>query len=109
MPVYPALAEQARITGVLKASVVISPGGSVERSTIEMESGSDTAKRLFSAVVEKAIRASEFDKSCGGKSIRLVFHFTIDASLDPNGERQAIFVGYPNQFWITVPPKMFQP
>lgn len=109
MPVYPKLAEQARISGSLTATVTLNPDGSVQRTVLETGSGSATAKRLFPAAVEQALRASAFRKTCGGKSVKLVFNFVLGEELDPNGLPQTVSFGYPNQFWISVPPRLVQP
>jgi len=97
MPVYPPLAIQARISGKLMATVTMSPDGSLEKTSVEIESGTVNAKLLVPAV-ENALGASAFHSNCGGKSVRLIFNFGFDA--DPSKRVQ---FGYPNQFWISVP------
>jgi hypothetical protein len=65
--------------------------------------------KLLAPAVEKAIRASTFLKTCGGKSVRLVFNFVLGKNLDPDKLPQHVSFGYPNQFWISVPPRLVQP
>lgn len=61
MPVYPRLAQQARITGSVTATAVIASDGSLQTTA--------TGYRLLAEAVENAIRASVFLKTCGGKSV----------------------------------------
>lgn len=106
MPLYPPLADQVRIAGSLRATVVLNPDGSIQRTAIEMESGLATAKRLFTPAIEQALKASAFHRGCGGRSVHLLFHFMLDEELYPQSQR--VSFGYPNQFWIAVPPKIVQ-
>ena len=77
MPVYPGLANAARISGSVTAIVTLAADGSVRATRMELGAASPTARRLFSKTVERALRASIFRKSCGGKSVRLVFNFVL--------------------------------
>jgi outer membrane biosynthesis protein TonB len=109
MPVYPKLADMARISGSLTATVVLGPDGSIEKTLIDIGTASTTARQLFPPEVEKALRASAFRKACGGKSVTLVFSFVLGEELDPQGLPQRVSFGYPNRFSISVPPKIVQP
>jgi len=109
MPYYPPLADQARISGTVTATVSLGTDGSIQNTTMDMGAASTTAKRLFPPEVHKALRASGFHKGCGGKSVTLVFHFVLGEQSDPHGLPQAVSFGYPNQFWISVPPMIAQP
>ena len=98
MPVYPPLAAAARISGSVTATVLVASDGSVQTKV--------AGHSILSPAVEKAIRASAFRKTCGGKSIRLVFNFVLGERLDPDRLSQRVSFGYPNQFWISVPPRV---
>jgi hypothetical protein len=98
MPVYPGLAEQARISGSVTATVLVASDGSPQTKA--------AGHTLLAPAVEKAIRASVFLKTCGGKSVRLVFNFVLGENLDPDKLPQRTSFGYPNQFWISVPPRV---
>ncbi len=110
IPTYPVLAKQARIAGAL--TVTLSLGSDASIRTIASEwtpqpaSLSKTAG-IFVPVVEKSLRASTFAKSCGGKTVTLVFNFALDESLLPNEIRSSF--SYPDQFWITAPSTLIQP
>jgi hypothetical protein len=99
MPVFPSLAHQARVEGSVSAVAVLASDGSIESTGMEVRSAIPTAKLLLTPAVERAIRASVFRKSCSGRSVRLVFNFGFDS--DPG---KSVSFGYPNQFWILVPP-----
>jgi outer membrane biosynthesis protein TonB len=103
------LAELARISGSVTATVVLRPDGSVEKTSMDAGNASSTAKRLFLPEVDRAIRASSFRPTCGGKSVTLVFSFVLGEELDPSGLSQSVSFGYPNVFSISVPPKIVQP
>ncbi len=101
MPVYPRLAEQARISGSVTATVVVAPDGSLQTKA--------AGHPILAPAVEKAIRASAFRTYCAGKSVRLVFDFVLGEELDPDKLPQRVSFSYPNQFWISVPPRIVQP
>ena len=110
MPVYPKLADAARISGTLKATVTLDSNGSIHQPIItDMGTASATAKRLFPPAVQEALRRSLFRKNCGGQSVTFVFTFVLGEELDPNHLPQTVSYGYPNRFWISVPPKTVQP
>jgi len=93
MPIYPALARAARVVGVVTATVAVSPGGPIQVTT------SAGGHLLLTAAVETAIRASTFQASCTGKSVRLIFNFGLDSN-----PAKRVSYGYPNQFWISALP-----
>jgi outer membrane biosynthesis protein TonB len=108
-PAYPKLADAARISGSLTATVKLGPDGSMQDAVLDMGTGSATARRLFPPAVEQALRASAFRKDCSGRSVTLVFIFVLGENPDPNRLQQTVSFGYPNRFWISVPPKIVQP
>jgi hypothetical protein len=109
MPAYPQLANLARIAGGLNATVRLNPDGSIQDTVLDSGTSSASAKSLFTPAVEKALRASAFRKGCGGKSVRLIFNFILGEELDQNHLPQTVSFGYPNRFWISVPPPIMQP
>jgi hypothetical protein len=101
MPVYPPLANSARISGSVTATVVVTSDGSFQTNAV--------GHKLLVPAVEKAISTSAFLKTCDGKSIRLVFNFVLGENFDADRLPQRVSYGYPNQFWISVPPRVVQP
>ena len=78
LPAYPELDDMARIAGTVRATVVLSASGSIEKTVLDMDAAAKkTARELFPAAVEKALRASAFRSGCGGKSTTLVFSFVL--------------------------------
>jgi len=97
IPAYPPLAMQARIAGVLTASVRLGADGSIGNISSQFVPES-TKSIMFVSAVEESLRASVFAKSCAGKPVRLVFNFVI---AEPGASTQLKFsFAYPNQFWI---------
>jgi hypothetical protein len=99
MPAYPKLADSARLSGTVTATITLTASGSIEKSVLEMTAASAGVKQFFLPSVEEALRASTFRNFCGGKSVKLVFSFVLNEEREPS-----VSFGYPNRFWITVPP-----
>jgi outer membrane biosynthesis protein TonB len=91
LPVYPRLAATARISGSTTAKIAVASDGSFQANV--------SGHPLLTAAVDHALRASSFHKSCGGKSVTLVFNFVL-SDYYPDGRVQDVSFGYPNQFWI---------
>jgi hypothetical protein len=106
VPTYPVPAKQARIAGVLTATVFLGSDAFVGRISTEWIS---TFKKgdMFQTAVEQSIRVSTFSKSCTGKKVTLVFNFVIAEGGRSQEDRFSF--GYPSQFWITAPQMMVQP
>jgi hypothetical protein len=107
IPTYPALAEQARITGAVIAEVVLGPGASV--ASISSASDHGKAHPILLDTVEKSLRASKFAKACAGKQVELVFNFVIEGTPVGSHPPQTVSFGYPNQFRIATPPLLLNP
>ena len=101
MPVYPPLARVAWVSGSVVASVVVASDGTMHANVVGYP--------LLTATVDKALHASTFRASCGAKTVKLLFDFTIDKGLDPATDLQRVSFSYPNQFLISVPPAPFMP
>jgi hypothetical protein len=109
MPIYPKLADAARISGRLTAAVKLSKNGAIQNTVLQMGSASVTARSLLAPAVDEALRASVFSKSCEGRSVILVFDFVLSEEFDSHHLPQTISYGYPNRFWISVPAKVVNP
>lgn len=96
MPLYPPLAEKARISGSVTATVAASLDGSIHTKI--------AGHPLLAERADEAVEASTFRKACAGKCVTLTFNFVIDKKQDPSGPPPPVSSSYPNQFWITVPP-----
>jgi hypothetical protein len=104
LPAYPPLADAARVTANLGVEVVVGPAGHAKDLSITVASARE--KGLFGPALEKAIQASKFDEACKGMKVNLIFHFILE---DAPAAVPSTSFGYPNQFWISVPPRLVQP
>ena len=97
LPVYPAIAQSARLSMSLTAAVALTPAGVAQTIAFEGISGerADLAK-LFFPELERVLRASQYSAACGGKTVRLIFDFRMNGD-PPN---KSIWFGYPNRFEI---------
>lgn len=107
IPVYPALAAQARLSGTIRATVLVKADGTPDSVSSTFEGNAKIAKGVLVQAVESALRASSFEKSCGGKAINLVFDFVLGETVFP--EKQRVSFGYPNHFWIETTATVWQP
>ncbi len=96
MPVYPALARSAVITGTVTASIALDAEAKTQKVETSFESRS---LGLFDASLNAALKKSDFQKNCAGKTVRIVFHFEIMGRLADN-PKVTVAYGYPNEFWI---------
>lgn len=109
IPDYPPLPRQARIQAIQTVNVLLSHRGTAEAVESSLQDNSrllDLTKKEFTEGAEKALKNSRFSKTCGGKTITLVFHYEIRD--DPN--RSSLFAfGPPNHFWIRAGPFFVMP
>ena len=78
VPAYPVLAQQARISGTVTATVVLSSTAHPERVDINVTTNVTHAKGVLMSPVEAAIGEARFNSACGGRTVELVFVFEIN-------------------------------
>jgi hypothetical protein len=101
IPDYPPLPRQARIQAMQTVKVLLSDHGTVQHIESSLQTKHPTVEKDFTDGAEKALKNSRFSRSCGGKTITLVFHYEMRD--DPN--RSSLFAfGPPNHFWIRYGP-----
>lgn len=106
MPDYPPLARQANIQAIQTVKALLSDQAIVQNIESSLQGKVIKVEGLFKEGVEKALKNSRFSKTCGGKSIMLVFHYEIRD--DPH--RSSLFAFEPpNHFWIRAGPFYFMP
>jgi hypothetical protein len=106
MPGYHRLAIAARIQGTITTSVLLSPTASPQEIRTERQGLSEAVTnglKMLVPSIEQAVKKSAFRSECGGKTVRLVFRFEIKGAFRDNPTESFAF-GFPNEFWITVPP-----
>ena len=106
MPDYPMLPRQLRIQGIQTVKVVLSEQAAVQTVETSIQARPTVVKEdFFREHAEKALKNSRFSKTCGGKTITLVFHYEFR---EDDNKSLAAF-GPPNHFWIRAGPFPFMP
>jgi hypothetical protein len=106
IPEYPPLPRQARIQAIQTVRVLLSDEATVQNIESIVQGNHPTVEKDFKQGAEKALENSRFSKTCGGKTITLVFHYELRD--DPNTSSLFAF-GPPNHFWIRYGPVYVQP
>jgi hypothetical protein len=96
IPAYPALADAARVSGIVTAAIKLGSGGAVQTVTCDVRGGKGLVRDPFMASVEKSVRASRFATACNGRTVRLIFEF----SLGEHVGRERVAFSFPNHFSI---------
>jgi hypothetical protein len=91
IPDYPPLALSGRFQATQTVRVLLSDQATVQ--SISIEDGASQEGVVFKEGTEKAVKNSRFSKTCGGKTITLVFRYEL--SNDPSFAFEP-----PNHFWI---------
>ena len=106
IPDYPPLARQARVQNIQTVKVLLNDHATIQSIEQGLQGKLVSFDRLFKEGAEKALKNSQFSKTCGGKTIMLVFHYEIRD--DPN--RSSLFAfGPANHFWIRYGPVYINP
>ena len=106
IPDYPPLARSARIEVTQTVKVLLSAQATTQSIEQTLQGKVVKLDGLFKEGVEKALKNSRFSKTCGGRTVTLVFHYEIRA--EPN--RSSLFgFGPPNHFWIRYGPVYVMP
>ncbi len=80
--------------------VLLSDQATVQTVESSIQARPAAVEKAFKESAEKALKNSRFSKTCGGKTIMLVFHYEL--RLDEN---ESLFAfGPPNHFWIRAGP-----
>jgi hypothetical protein len=106
IPDYPPLARQAQIQVIQAVKVLLSDQATVQNVEQTLQGKVVKLDGFFKEGAEKALKSSRFSKTCGGKSVTLVFHYEIRD--DPNRSSPFAF-GTPNHFWIRYGPVYVNP
>jgi hypothetical protein len=105
MPDYPPLPRAASIQGTQTVKVLLSEQATVQAVEGSLETRSTGVERYFKESAEKALKKSRFSKTCGGKTITLVFHY----ELREDDSKSLFAFQPPNQFWIRAGPSYMMP
>ena len=91
IPDYPPLARQARVQATQTVKTLLSNQATLRSIEVSVQG---KAAALFKEGAEKALKNSRFSKTCGGKTITLVFHYELS-----NDDRSLAFEP-PNHFFV---------
>jgi len=94
VPDYPPLARQARIQATQTVKLLLSDQATIQSIEHSLQGKAVNVERLFKEGAEKALKNSRFSKTCGGRTITLVFHYELS-----NDDRSLAFEP-PNHFLI---------
>jgi hypothetical protein len=106
IPDYPPLPRMARIQAIQTINVLLSDQATVQNIESIFQGKHHILEKDFKQGAEKALKNSRFSMTCGGKTIRLVFHYEIRD--DPSNSSLFAF-GPPNHFWIRYGPVYANP
>jgi len=102
IPEYPPVARAARIQAIQTVKLLLSDQATIQNVEQNLEvKAVSILEKYFRESAEKALKSSRFSKTCGGKTITLVFHYELRD--DPNTSSLFAF-GPPNHFWIRYGP-----
>ncbi len=77
IPEYPPLARQARIQAIRTVKVLLSDQATIQNVEQSLQGKVMKFDALFKEGTEKALKNSRFSKTCGGKTITLVFQYEL--------------------------------
>jgi hypothetical protein len=104
LPVYPAIAVQARISGDVPVNISLG-----KTSTVEHIAFMGKSHPLLAKSVLDAVKASTFTSVCQDLDVTLLFRFVIEGKGTDYPTTPVISFGFPNTFWIATPPRNVQP
>jgi hypothetical protein len=105
MPEYPPLPRSVRFQVVQTVKVLLSEQAAPQTVESSIEGRTPGMEQSFKDSAEKALKNSQFSKSCGGKTITLVFHY----EFREDDKKSPFAFGPPNQFWIRAGPSYVMP
>jgi hypothetical protein len=103
LPMYPRLADAARISAGVLTSIRVGSGGTIDAITSEVKAVAPV-KTAFLKSIEDAVRSSRFAAACAGRTITVEFQFSLGEQV---GTERVSFA-YPNRFTIFAPAKVIQ-
>jgi hypothetical protein len=98
VPSYPYADRVSNTSGALRAAVNLDAQGAVQSQEIEIVSGPKD-QRFFKAAIDRGLKASTFNKTCAGRTVRLTFRFKM-------GGADAVWFEYPSTYEITALPPL---
>jgi len=105
VPDYPLLPRMASLQATQTVKVLLSEQATVQTIESSPQARTIEVEKAFTGSAEKALKNSRFAKTCGGKTITLVFHYEFRED-----ENKSLFAFEPpNHFWIRAGPFYVMP
>jgi len=104
VPHYPPLARTARIQATQTAKVLLSDQASIQSIELSIQGKAVNTEEFFKDGAEKSLKNSRFSKTCGGKTITLVFSYELS-----DNDRFPFAFEPPNHFSIRSGPVYVNP
>jgi hypothetical protein len=105
VPDYPPLPRTARIQVIQTVRVFLSDQATAQTLESSLQGKAANTEKYFTESADKALKNSRFSRTCGGKTITLVFHYEIREDY----AKSLFAFGPPNHFWIRYGPVYINP
>jgi hypothetical protein len=93
------------VQGVQTVKVLLSEQATVQTVESSFQARTASMEKAFRESAEKALKNSRFSKTCGGKTITLVFHYEFRED-----DKKSLFAFEPpNHFWMRAGPFYVMP
>jgi hypothetical protein len=76
-PEFPKAALQAKVDGTVYAFIQVSPQGTADKIDFDVASSWQNGKMLLTPPVEKALRESKYKTDCAGKTVAVVYRYSL--------------------------------
>ena len=96
LPDYPPLARMVRITSIQTVKILLSAQATMQSIESSAQTKTAATEKDFRDSTEKALKNSLFSKTCGGKTVTLVFQY----EFRENSDKSLFAFTPPNHFWI---------
>jgi hypothetical protein len=106
VPMFPSIADAARLVTTLSAAVKVGPDGRVADVAFQVLAGNAGNGEIFKTPVEKNLRDSKYSVTCAGKTVTLVFDFIYATRSERVPGLQMVTFVAPNRFEISVAPRV---
>ncbi len=76
-PEFPQSALRAHVDGTVYVRIQVTPQGAVDKIDTQVASSWADGPKLLTPAVEKAVRASKFKAECAGKTVAVVYRYSL--------------------------------
>lgn len=76
-PEFPVSALKAKVDGTVYAFIKVTPQGTADKIDFQVASSWQDGQKLLTPPVEKALRATKYKTDCAGKTVELVYRYSL--------------------------------